>query len=108
MKRAIIKWLRVEQDLAENYAFIAQDKIQPAERLLVVAEESFDRLARNPLIGLPWKSKRPHLRGIHHYPMPPPYRSYVIFYRVTAEAVEVIAILHGFRDLESRLRDILE
>ena len=29
-----------------------------------------------------------------------PFRDYLIFYRVTAEAVEVIHILHGARDID--------
>src|SRR5437764_786498 len=101
MKRAVVKWPRVVQDLTEHYAYIAQDKIEPAQRLLVVAEESFDRLAQYPAIGLQWKTSRRHLQEIRHYPLPAPYRSYIVFYRVHEDAVEIIAVLHGARDLET-------
>jgi toxin ParE1/3/4 len=103
MNREVIKRPRVEEDLIEHFAFIAQDKIEPAERFLVVAEESFNRLARNPAIGLLWKSKRPHLRGIRFYPLPAPYRSYIVFYRALGEYLEIVAVLHGARDLENAL-----
>ena len=60
------------------------------------------------MIGSAWNSKRPHLRGIRYYPMPAPYRSCIIFYRVMPDVIEVLAVLHGARDLESALRDIVE
>ncbi len=108
MTPSMVIWPRVEHDLTEHFAFIAQDKIVPAQRLLVVAQKSFARLATSPFLGLAWNSKRPHLRGIRYYPMPAPYRSYIIFYRVSPEGIEVLAVLHGARDLESALRDIVE
>jgi toxin ParE1/3/4 len=108
MKLVIVQWPRVERDLTEHYAYIAQDKVEPAERLLMVAEEAFERLARNPSLGTVWRSLRPHLKGIHFYPMPAPYRSYIVFYRATEAQLEVIAVLHGARDLEGVLQDIVE
>jgi len=108
MKLVIVQWPRVERDLAEHYAYIAQDKVGPAERLLVVANEALDRLARNPSIGTVWKSSRPHLKDLHFYPLPAPYRSYIVFYQVTETQLEVIAVLHGARNLEGVLQDILE
>jgi len=108
MKLTIVKWPRVERDLIELYACIAQDKQAPADRLLAVADEAFERLALNPSMGTVWRSTRPHLRGIRSYPMPAPYRSYIVVYRVTEAQLEVIAVLHGARDLEGLLGDIVE
>jgi toxin ParE1/3/4 len=108
MKRSYVIWPRVADDLTEHFAFIARDKVAPAQRLLEVAQESFELLAEQPSIGLPWNSKRPHLHGIHFYPMPSPYRSYIVFYRVLEERIEIVAVLHGARDLENAMRDILE
>jgi toxin ParE1/3/4 len=108
MRREIVKWPRVEQDLTGHFAYIAQDKIEPALRLLAVAEEAFDRLALMPSIGTAWRSKRPHLRDVRYYPMPAPYRSYLIFYRATAKTLEIMAVLHGARDLGHVVDDILE
>jgi toxin ParE1/3/4 len=108
MKLAIIRWPRVDRDLAAHYDFIARDKVEPAERLLTVAEASFERLACNPGMGVVWPSQRPHHQGLRFYPMPAPYRSYIIYYRVTGARLEVIAVLHGARDMESVLDDILD
>ena len=108
MKREIVRWTRVDRDLAEHYAFIAQDKIEPADRLLEVAEEAFERLALMPSMGILWKSQRAHLKGVRSYPLPAPYRNYMVFYRAFAESIEVMAVLHGARDLENRLGEILD
>jgi plasmid stabilization system protein ParE len=97
MKREILRWSRVKEDLVAHFAYIAQDKIEPAERL-----------ALNPLIGLRWKSKKRQLRGIRFYPLPSPYRSYIVFYRASRERIEIITVLHGARDLESALSDVIE
>src|SRR3989442_359795 len=94
---------RVSNDLKSLALFIAQDKLEPATRLLVVAEESFQRLAENPFIGRPWESPRRTLAGIRFYPMPNPYRAYLIFYRVEEEGVDILAILQGSRNLERTL-----
>ena len=32
-----------------------------------------------------------------------PFRDYLIFYRVTAEAVEILRVLHGARDIDRLL-----
>lgn len=107
MTRTVIQWPRVERDLTEFYAYIAMDKVAPAERLLVVAAESFERLATTPSLGAVWRSRWPQLKGIRLYPMPAPYRNYIILYRSNEQILEVIAIVHGARNLNRRLREIL-
>jgi toxin ParE1/3/4 len=94
---------RVKSDLESLAGFIAQDRLEPAIRLLLVARESFDRLAQNPSIGVFWESPRRSLAGIRFYPMPDPYRNYLIFYRIEAESIDILAILQGSRNLESVL-----
>ena len=55
---------RAEQDLKENFAYIARDKIAPADRFLVIAEQAFGRLAAMPGTGRVWESRHPKLQGI--------------------------------------------
>jgi plasmid stabilization system protein ParE len=99
---------RVERDLTEHFATIAQDKIAPAERFLKVAEQSFERLAAMPGMGRAWESSLPELDCVRVYPMPSPYRSYLIFYRLlTDNTVEVLAVLHAARDIGAMIEDIL-
>ncbi|HUO10789.1 MAG TPA: type II toxin-antitoxin system RelE/ParE family toxin [Phycisphaerae bacterium] len=108
MTPVVLRKPRVDEDLIEHFAFIAEDKIAPADRFLEVAEESFQRLAFMPSIGVKWESTRVYLADIRYYPLPPPYRSYLVFYRPIANGVEILTVLHGARDLETTLPEILK
>jgi toxin ParE1/3/4 len=107
MNRRIVKKPQVEQDLIEHFAFIARDKLGPAERFLKVAEETIARIADMPGIGRAWGSSQPHLAGIRVYPMPSGFRNYLIFYRPTDDGIDVLTILHGARDLGAALDSLL-
>jgi toxin ParE1/3/4 len=103
MSPRILAKPQVERDLIEHFSFIASDKVKPAERFLRMAEESFNRLAADPLSGQAWQSPLPQLAGIYLYPMPSPFRNYLIFYRPIENGVEVLTVLHGARDLQTVL-----
>ncbi|MCL2639271.1 MAG: type II toxin-antitoxin system RelE/ParE family toxin [Phycisphaerales bacterium] len=107
MMRTILRKPQVNEDLIGHYAYIALDKIEPAERFLRVAEESFQRLLTMPAIGTKWVSKNKALAGIYVYPLSTPYRSYLMFYRLIPDGIELLTILHGARNLERALRQIL-
>ena len=99
---------RADQDLIDHFANIARDKIAPADRFLKVAGESFERLAEMPGIGRAWESKNPRLRGIRVYPLPAPYRSYLVLYLVADDGiVEILTIIHGARDIPAILDEII-
>jgi toxin ParE1/3/4 len=110
MKRRLIRRPQVERDLIEIGTFIAQDKLPPAERFLKVAEETMGRLSAMPGMGRTWDSSLPHLSGIRVLPMPSGFRNYLIFYRPIEDGIEVLAIMHGARNLgaalESRMRNV--
>jgi toxin ParE1/3/4 len=103
MKPLILKKPGVDNDLIELFDFIAQDKLEPAERFVEMAAESFMRLAAFPGMGKKWESTNPRLSEFRMYPMPAPFRSYLIFYRAIEEGIEVMAVLHGARNLDSAL-----
>jgi plasmid stabilization system protein ParE len=99
MTGKIIRKPRVDRDLVEHYLFIAVDKMAPAEEFLRVAEEGFHRPAAHPGAGREWASKLPHLEGIRFYPLPAPYRRYLVFYRPIEGGVEVLTVLRGEQGL---------
>jgi toxin ParE1/3/4 len=106
MKRGrVIERPRAEQDLANHYAYIAADKVRPAERFLKVAEETFELLVRMPGAGRLWGSHQPRLAGVRVYPMRH-FRSYLVFYRPVEGGIEVLTILHGARDLDAALEGV--
>jgi plasmid stabilization system protein ParE len=88
-------------DLDEIWWFIAQHSIDSANRVEQEVVATFRRLARHPLIG----TKRPDIT-----PLPvrfwtvTRFPNYVIVYRPETAPLQIIAVLHGKRDLEGVLR----
>src|SRR4051812_21586302 len=97
-----------KQDLIGHYQRIARDKIEPANRLLAIAKESFERIAAMPGIGRAWESANPALADIRVYPLPSGYRSYLVFYRRTRKGVEIIRVLHAARNIAAVLNSMFK
>jgi toxin ParE1/3/4 len=106
MSLTIYKKPRAERDLIEHFAFIAKDKIAPADRFLREAQRTIENLAAMPGIGRAWNSQYPRHAGIHVCPMPPPYRKYLIFYRYDDSSLEILSVIHGARDLDTVMANV--
>lgn len=79
-------------NLAEIAEFIAEDSKVQAGRVISGIRKTCHTIARTPGIG----RFRPDLtEGIRSFPV----GSYVIFYHVASDVVEIIAVIHGARDV---------
>ena len=87
-----------ERDLDNLWEYIGQDSVQAADRLIAEIFEAFEALARNPAIG----HKREDLTKfpVLFWPV----GNYLIIYRVAGGLVEILAIVHGKRDIPAFLR----
>lgn len=90
---------RAEEDLIEIWAFIAQDDMVAADRLLDRIDEACRNLAENPHMG----PARPDLRSDLRYFS---VARYLVLYRVVRRGVEIVRVVHGARDLPTLLRDV--
>ncbi len=88
---------RAENDVAEIYSYISRDNASAAERLVSDLFDLFQSLGRNPEIGQKRPDLRPDLRSISH-------GNYVVFYFATKSAAEIVAVIHGARDIEQLFR----
>lgn len=81
-------------DLDEIRDFIARDRPIAADQWLDRTCEKFVFLAANPLAGQARDELRRGLRSVSH-------KNYVIYFRylVEQDAVEVVRVLHGARDI---------
>ena len=82
------------KDLCDNAEYIARDKPEAAYRWVEVIEEMCGLLAINPEMG-----ERRNIRNLGHC------RSftcgkYIIFFRGTADSMEIIRVVRGDRDVE--------
>jgi plasmid stabilization system protein ParE len=88
-----------QRHIDEIGAFIAEDSIDAALKVLDALEESFELLAENPAIG----HTREDLtaRPVKFWSV----YSYLVVYDPTSAPLAVLAILHAARDVEKLLKD---
>ena len=87
----------VWDDLREIGLRISKDNPEAVERFFAAAEEAFELLKRFPEIG---RLRSFSLPGIRSWIIPT-FKSYIVFYLPTEEEVQVLAVVHGARDLSS-------
>ena len=90
-------------DLPAVYAFIARDNPKAAEEVLNAVEASFEQLARQPECGVIYPTRNPQLQDVRMLPVNA-FPNYLIFYRIEADAVRVLYVLHGARHLRRFFR----
>jgi plasmid stabilization system protein ParE len=103
MKRLDLhKDIEADLDRIWNWLALDQDAPEAANRVRAAIEASFTLVALHPGIGsFRWK-QHPSLTEVRMFVVPQ-FRNYLIFYREKPDAVEIVAVLHGKRDLPRRL-----
>jgi toxin ParE1/3/4 len=89
---------RAFADLADIWAFIAEDSVKHAHGFAALIDSEFRALARQPHMGRSRPELATDLRSF-------PVGRYIIFYVPTPKGVEIVRVLHGARDIESVLHD---
>lgn len=90
----VVRTEQAEADLEEALDYLEERSPAAAERLAGAIEERCQLLGSVPGLGRPRDDLRPGLRSLV-------VERYVLFYRVTEQAVEVLRILHGSRDIDA-------
>ncbi len=89
---------RAEADLVDIWIHIAADSPSAAERVILRIEAAENRLAEFPEMAPPRDDLRPSVRAWA-------VGDYLILYRIEPDAVVIVRILHGARDLGDLLGD---
>ena len=103
MRRRIRKRQQALSDLEDQYAYLGQHNNEAADRFLAAAQKAMEEIRQTPGIGWQKPSKNRLLLGIRVWRLPG-FPNYLLFYREAGDAIEIIRILHGARDLERRLQ----
>lgn len=85
---------RALTDLAEIWAYIAEDSPERADAFADLLAAKFETLARRPGIGRPRPELAENLRSFT-------IGRYVIFYLPLFRGVEIVRVLHGSRDIDA-------
>jgi len=87
-------------DIDEIWVHAATEwSIEAANRLRESIGKQFSLLHRNPFAGRSRDELSSGLRSL-------PSGKYLIFYRVESDAVRVIRVIHGMRDLPAKFREL--
>jgi toxin ParE1/3/4 len=83
-----------EGDLIEAWIYIAEDKDpETADRVLASVFYKCNALLKQPESGRRREELSPRLRSI-------PQGSYIVFYRIAENQIEIVRVLHAARDIE--------
>ena len=85
---------RAREDLLEIWSYIAEDSEENADGFIDKIHETMELLAGQPGLGRHREELAP---GIQSFPV----GRYIIFYRVLSNAIEIVRVLHGARDIEN-------
>lgn len=85
-----------EADLASIAMFLAERSVSRAKALVARLRSRCDVLRTSPMAGRPRDEIAPGLRSLVERP-------YIIFYRLDGDRPEIVAIVHGARDLPAAL-----
>jgi plasmid stabilization system protein ParE len=86
------------QDLQDIWDFIAFDNVNAADQLEDEFFDAFENLARRPQIGHFRRDLSE--REVRFWPV----GSYLIVYRQVPRVLEIVAVLHGARDVPAVIR----
>ena len=97
----------VDDDLLQSAKWIALDNPDAAQRFLDTAFKSFEFLSGCPEAGPRARLKDERLREIRFWVLPPPYNRWLVFYRIEAETVVIVRVLHSAQNWRERAEDLL-
>lgn len=103
MKRRIAVFAPADRDLDEIADYLAADDLRVAARFLQTVAQTYENLAAQPGMGKLYECDFVTTRPVRYWPISG-FTNYLLFYRVSDEAVEVLRVLHGSRDLLRSLR----
>lgn len=87
---------QVEEDVLDIWEYIAADNMPAADRIVDRFTETYEKLARNPGMGVKQEQYRLGLRCF-------PVGKYIVFYTVEEDELIIYRVLHGSRRLEDLL-----
>lgn len=93
-----------DRDIAAIAEYLAAHSIHAAIRFLAATRRALEFLTDNPSAGAAYPLDHPRLTGLRKWSIKG-YRKYLIFYVASANAIQVVRVIHGARDLPTLLAD---
>jgi plasmid stabilization system protein ParE len=107
MPRRVILRPQVPDDLDAILTYLEQHSIEVADRFIGAVSATFEDLALMPGKGSPKQLRLSRLVGVRSWAVTG-FASYLIFYQTTAEAIVILGVIHGARNVRELLRQRVE
>ena len=104
MSRRIVQREQARRDLVSHFVHVGEHNLDAAHRLLTAAERDFEKLANMPGMGSIFEVKNPKFSGLRVWPIRG-FEKYLVFCLTHEDAVEIVRVLHGSRDIEPLFRE---
>ncbi len=95
--------LRAAQDVEQIADYLAADSLEVAIRFVQNTEATIHEISESPQLGGLFESGVPELAGLR-YRRIMGFPNHLVFYLEDENAIDVIRVLHGARDLDTALR----
>ncbi len=102
MKRAIVVQPAADTDIDEIFEYIRADRPSVALRFLDSFWSTADGIREFPEIGVLRYTDHPRLKNVRIFAIKR-FEKYLIFYRVSETAIEVLRVLHSAQEIEEIL-----
>ena len=94
---------RADSDIDHQFEYLAIEAgVATARRFVGNLQKTLAALRQQPDLGSPRSFGDPRLEGIRVWPVRG-FRRYLVFYIPTNDAIEVVRLLHGARDVAGLL-----
>jgi toxin ParE1/3/4 len=90
----IVKRPKALADLAQIWDYIADHSEERADAFIAAIDAKFQTLSQHPAMGRRREELAPGLRSFA-------MGRYLIFYMPMTNGVDIVRVLHGFRDIET-------
>jgi toxin ParE1/3/4 len=105
MMNRIIRRPAARRDIVDIvYHYIREGTPATASRFREQAEATLQRLAAMPGIGARYEHEHPALAELRYFPVSR-FKKYLVFYRQIPDAIEIVRVLHGARDIQGILAE---
>ena len=93
-KRQLKLAQQAKDDLVEIWLYIAAGSPSTADKFIDYVYEQCEHLLTSSEIGRTRDELLPGIRSL-------PVKRYLVFYRVTNDAIEIVRVLSGYRDIQT-------
>lgn len=98
--KEVAKLPQARRDIMQQANYYAEKSLNLSDRFLEAVQETLRKIALMPGIGSPRDYNSPQYDGLRVV-LIPKFNKMGIYYRVVEDAILVVRVLHGARDIES-------